>query len=64
MLGVSAIIVASGDRGVGGTPQTLNAAVTPLSIMVATTAMARLGENNNFNCARIMGNQHYCKPFH
>lgn len=48
----------------GGTPQTLNAAVTLLRAMAATTATARLGENNNFNCVRIMGNWCYCTSFH
>lgn len=39
--------------------QTLNTAVRLLSIMVARTATAKLRENKNFNCIRIMGNQSF-----
>lgn len=39
--------------------QTLNTAVMLLSIMVARTATAKLRENKNFNCIRIMGNQSF-----
>lgn len=50
--------------GMGGAPQTSSTAVMLLSIMVATTATARLRENNNFNCVRIMGNQCHCTSLH
>lgn len=64
LLGIGAGNVSYAESPGWGIPQTLNIAGMLLSIMVATTATAKLRENENFNCIKIMGNQFYCKYFH